>query len=507
MLAVVLAMLAPLPPAGAAAAASGLAWSPCQEDPAAECATLTLPVDWDVQGGGTFEMAVARRPATDPAARIGALVINPGGPGNSGVDAVLRNDLGLSPSLLARFDLVGFDPRGVGRSHPVLCSAELAARAPDPIMRTQADFDRRLAYNARYRQDCRARTGPLYDHVDSLSVARDLDALRAALGERRLTYYGISYGTLIGQLYAERFPGRVRALALDSNMDHSLGTTAMLGTDTWTTQDSFAEFAAWCAAAGECALHGRDVRALLKDLLARAERGELALPGTPEVRLTPILLLYQVFATFYGPEWAYLAEFLAALDSGTGDVPARLVPPRAGQEEVFNDATQVICQDYLLPIRDQRAFDRHLRRLAVIAPDMRMSPLSVALTVSCLGQPEPVPDPQHRLRVSGTPPLLLVNGLHDPSTGYPWALGTARQIGREARLLTYEGWGHGVYGRGPCATEAVDRYLTDLVLPARGARCPAVPPVQSLSAKSARTGPVPGLAGWTWTGRPSISPR
>src|SRR5690606_11889323 len=153
---------------------------------------------------------------------IGSIVINTGGHGGTGVDAVLQNWLGFSPELTSRFDVVGFDPRGVGRSHPILCSFELAAQAPDPLeIDGPAEFAALLAYDERYRQDCRARTGPLFDHVDTGSVVRDLDAIRAALGERKLTYYGVSYGTLIGQLYAERYPGRIRALALDSNMDHS----------------------------------------------------------------------------------------------------------------------------------------------------------------------------------------------------------------------------------------------------------------------------------------------
>ncbi|GII83787.1 peptidase [Sphaerisporangium siamense] len=488
-----------LPAVPAAAGPAPLAWAPCPEDATVQCASLTLPVNWDAPRGAAFRMAVALRPAADPSARVGTLVINPGGPGNSGVDAVLTNWLGLSPELLRRFDVVGFDPRGVGRSNPVLCSLRLAMAAPDPLMADQAAFDRRLAYNARYRDDCRARTGPLYDRVDSASVVRDLDALRAALGEPKLTFYGVSYGTLIGQLYAERFPGRVRALALDSNMDHSLGTTAMLDTDTWTTQDSFDQFAAWCARSADCALHGRDVRALWRDLLERAGRGELPDPTAPGAPLAPIMLIYQVFNAFYAPDWPAVADLLHALDTGA---PARTAaaPAEEPEDEVFNDATQVVCQDFLLPIRDHREFARHLRRLETIAPDMRMSPVSVALTVACLGQPAPVPNPQHRLRVDGTPPLLLVNGRHDPAAGYPWALSTARQIGDEARLLTYDGAGHGMYGRTPCVTGAVDRYLVSRALPAPGAHCAPAPvagpaPSPARAGLTARPGALPpGLA-------------
>ncbi|MEU4577670.1 alpha/beta fold hydrolase [Nonomuraea sp. NPDC023979] len=504
--ALVLTLLAPLTPATASAGAGAISWTPCAEDPSAECGTLTVPVDWRKPRGETFELALARRKASDPAARIGSLVINPGGPGGSGVDAVVGGYLGFTPEITSRFDVVGFDPRGVARSHPVLCSLELALQAPDPLsIRDQAGFDALLAHNRRYRDDCRARTGPLFDHVDTGSVVRDLDALRAALGDDKLTYYGISYGTLIGQLYAERFPHRIRALALDSNMDHSLGTRAFLDTESWTAQDSFDEFVAWCERTRTCALHGRDVRTVWADLLARAERGELSLPGSPEIKLGKLDLIGQAFGAFYGPAFKELAEFLVALESGAATARPILTPPSTASsassaEQAINDPTRVFCQDYLLPIRDYRAYEQHLRRSARIAPDMLVSAAAHPITAACLGTEAPIPNPQHRLRVDGTPPLLLGNALHDPATGYPWAVSAARQIGREARLITYEGWGHGIYGRGDCPTRAIDAYLVSVDPPERGLRCQAVPPAE-MSALRHRppTGPIPGLPGYRLT--------
>ncbi|GAA3185564.1 alpha/beta hydrolase [Nonomuraea roseoviolacea] len=479
------------PTAGRAAAAPATAaradtpavsWAPCAEDPTAECGTLTVPVDWDHPGSGTIDLALARRKATDPEHRIGSLVVNPGGPGVSGVEYALRAGDYFGKELTGRFDVVGFDPRGVGRSHPVVCSADLLRRAPEPIMRSRADFDARLAYNQRLRQDCRARTGPLYDHVDTLSVVRDVDALRAALGEAKLTYYGVSYGTLIGQQYAERFPGNVRALAMDSSFDHSLGTAAYLDTAATHAEDSFDAFAAWCDRTTTCALHGRDVRRLWTDLLARADRGELRDPYQPDQRLSGWDVVNQAFAAFYGPYWNELAQWLVAADTGASP-PARRVPAAPGEgtatrgagEEVAPYARTVFCQDFHLPVRDYDEYAAHLRRQSAIAGDMRYSPAALYSVAACLGTPAPVPNPQHRLAVDGTPPLLLVNSLHDPATGYLWALGTARQIGREAALLTYEGAGHGVNGRGDCVTNAVTGYLVSLTVPAEGARCPALP--------------------------------
>lgn len=492
------APLAPLAPA-VAESAEAISWAPCEQDPTAECGTLTVPVDYGKPRGETFELALARRKATDPAARTGSLVINPGGPGGSGVQAVVGNWLGFSPEITSRFDVVGFDPRGVGLSHPILCSLDLALQAPDPLaVKSQADFEALLAHNERYRQDCRQRTGPLFDQVHTGNVVRDLDALRAALGDDKLTYYGVSYGTLIGQQYAERYPGRVRALTLDSNMDHSLGTAAFLDTESWTSQDSFNEFVAWCDRTASCALHGKDVRALWRDLLARADRGELDFPGVPGAKLTKMGLIQQAFGAFYGPAYKELAEFLVALDSGAQTARAFLTPPAAKADEVINDAGQIFCQDWALPIRDYREYERHLRRSAAIAPDMLTSAAALPATTSCLGTTA-VPNPQHPLRVSGTPTLLVGNALHDPATGYPWAVNAARQIGREARLLTYEGWGHGIYGRGECPTGAIDGYLTSLKVPGKGTRCEAVPPAE-VSPLRARPfpGPVPGMPGWTY---------
>ncbi|MFI6390096.1 hypothetical protein [Nonomuraea sp. NPDC050540] len=150
-------------------AVRAIAWTPCAADTSAECGTLTVPVDGAKPGGPTVDLAVARRKATDPTARTGSLIVNPGGPGESGVDFILRRQGYFSEEITRRFDIVGFDPRGVARSNPVVCSAELMRQEPaDPFLKSQADFDRWHDHNDRLRADCRARTGPLFDHVDTL---------------------------------------------------------------------------------------------------------------------------------------------------------------------------------------------------------------------------------------------------------------------------------------------------------------------------------------------------
>ncbi|MEU5979641.1 alpha/beta fold hydrolase [Streptomyces sp. NPDC047315] len=458
-------------PHAAPAAAQALRWAPCGDpaQPGAECAALSVPVDWARPDGPRLDLAVARRKAADPEARVGSLVFGPGGPGDSGVETVVRRAHRFSPEVRRRFDVVSFDPRGVGGSNPVTCSRELLAARPSPVLKSQADFDATTAYNSRLRADCRARTGPVFDHLDSAQTVRDLDALRAALGERKLTFHGSSYGTLLGAQYAETHPRRVRAMVLESVLDHSVPTTReFLRSQAVAAQDSFREFVKWCEGAAACALHDRDVRAVWQGLLARAGRGELADPTKPGTALSPADLVNKIaFRKFYGADHAGLATTIATMDAS---VPLPASPTSVAP---LPPATPVFCSDWRLPVRDHREYASLVAAMEATAPDLPYL-LPVHMVAACLGAP--TANPQHRLDARGVPPVLLTNALHDPATGHPWAVSVARQLGRSGVLLTYEGHGHGSATSGPCMEAAVNRYLTDLAPPPRGTRCPAVPP-------------------------------
>lgn len=483
-----------------------IAWAPCPENAAVECATLTLPVDWSKPGGETFGLALARRVATDPSARIGPLLINPGGPGGSGVNFAINSNRYFSPDILARFDIIGFDPRGVVRSHPVVCS-EAALNAPGwtLVPKNQAQFDALVAYNKALGEDCRKQTGPLFDHIDSVDVARDIEAIRRALGERKINWYGGSYGTLIGQMYAELYPSRIRSMVLDSNMDHSLGTTGFTLTETIASEDGFNEFVAWCDRNAACVLHGQDVEQVWRDLLARADRGEVTDPENGE-QLGADQIIDGMIGELYGPSWAGLAEAIAALSAGTPsggvemDFDLRYTSAvavagsggSAAEPVLVRYPFSVFCAEWSLPVRNQAAFDRIVRQNLRIAPNTRYSTLGLSGVTSCLGWPAKVTNPQHRLKVSGTPTLLMTNALHDPATGYVWAVDAARQLGRSTVLVTYEGWGHGVYRRSDCTREVNDAYLIDLTVPARGTRCPGVEPAVTAAS---RTSQPPSLTG------------
>ncbi|RKT57057.1 alpha/beta hydrolase [Saccharothrix australiensis] len=469
-------------------------WRPCQELPEVECGTLRLPVDWANPRGDKFDLALARRKATKPAERIGAMLINPGGPGGSGVDFALFADRFFSPRVQERFDIIGFDPRGVARSQPVLCSEDLLVNAPSQYPANQAEFEALARYNRELAADCRKKTGPIYDHVDTISVVNDIEALRRVLGERKLNYYGVSYGTLIGQQYAERYGRNIRSMVIDSNMDHSLGTRGFVESEARTAEDSFREFVKWCDRTASCALHGRDVAKFWDDLLAKADRGEVTDPSDPTRKIPAELIIRAAFGAFYGPNWQPLAEALVQLDAGTA-------APRLFAEEAVNfPFPAVFCQDWAMRVRDHREFSGLVRRANEIAPHMRGSSLGHNAVAGCVGLPEKVNNPQHRLRIKHAPKILMMNALHDPATGYEWAVNAHRQSRDTTVLLTYEGWGHGVYDRSSCTQDTTDAYLIERRVPRDGTRCAAVEPaatgLATASAIHRPAGPSPDLPGW-----------
>jgi pimeloyl-ACP methyl ester carboxylesterase len=431
---------------------------------------MRVPADWAAPYGAQIDISLARRPAGDPSRRVGALMVNPGGPGASAVTMVLDTGF-FSDEVSRRFDIVGIDPRGVGRSAPILCDQALVDAKPPPMPVGEAEFAEIATFNQRLAADCASRSGPAFPHADTLSVARDMEAVRIALGEPRISFYGASYGTLIGQLYGELFPQRLRGLVLDSVMDHSVGVDDFLGEAADAVQDSFEEFVAWCARDERCVIRGRDIREVWAQLVRRAEAGTLADPYDPPSRLRLWDLISAAFSAFYDPQWFSFAHYLRdasepAPAARRGRMPVDLTP---------HSFPAVVCQDWWLPVGGFTDYRDRLRALAARAPQMVTSPLALTAVAGCLGWPALPVNPQRATRPAEGP-VLLVNARHDPATAYVWARRVARDLGPRARLLTYEGWGHVTYSHSKCVSGAVDRYLTDLTLPAPDATCPPIEP-------------------------------
>ncbi|HUQ61621.1 alpha/beta hydrolase [Lentzea sp.] len=427
-----------------------IAWAPCPDAAEGECGTLSVPLDWDKPRGQRIDIAVARHAATDPARRIGVLMVDPGGPGGSAARFALSRL--FSDEVRARFDIVGIDSRGTGGSLAIRC-ADLMVGAPSSYPADETGFEALLRFNRGVLAQCGERSGPIFDHADSAQVARDMDAVRRALGERKISFFGLSYGTMFGQLYAEEFGDRVRAMVLDSVVDHSADVTRFVGDRAAAADDSFVEFARWCERTDSCALHGQDVRAAWEAALVRADGEQFGRQG----------LIDSMYSALRGPDWAWAAELVA------GTPRAKALDFEPNYESVLPAS---VCQDFSLRVKNFREYSRlraeELRR----SPIMRGSFIGHGETAACVGVAGPPANPPHRLDIGDAPKILVLSARHDPTTPYAWAVNIQRQAPRNTALLTYEGWGHIAYPRSACTRGGVDSYLLDLAIPAGS--CPAV---------------------------------
>lgn len=433
----------------------GIAWASCPDAPDGECGTLRVPLGWNRPWEASIDLAVARHRATDPAKRLGVLLVNPGGPGSSNAEFALVPNY-FSPEIRARFDIVGFDLRGTGGSQIVRCDHSTPPPSNEPA--NPAEFDTLRRHNQRMIAECRAANSPVFDHAHTGIAARDMEAVRRALGEQKISYHGISYGTLLGQQYAEMFGSRIRAMVLDSNIDHSVDIRQFMGDRAAAADGVFWQFVQWCGRTVTCALHGQDVPAVWQKALQVADQ----MPKTHN------WLRDWVFKDMYGPAWHEIAQVIA--DTAAGQ------PPVTAQFEYSYASLRLatVCQDFALRIKDFRQYSalraEELRR----GPVMRGGMLGHDEATVCIGIPGPPANPPHRLNISHAPDILLLNSLHDPATPYAWALNIHKQAPANTSLLTYEGSGHAIYHRSTCTRSTVDEYLLSLRTPRRGATCPAI---------------------------------
>ena len=467
--------------AGTGEASAAPAWSPCQEGKPGECATVQVPVDWSNPKGEKLNVAIGRLRATEPEHRIGVLFVAPGGPGGSGIDLfVLGTNKLTTGELRKRFDVVTWDQRGVGRSNEVKCSAEVLSRRPGDFPANEQQYRNLLAYNAELGADCRKHTGPLFDHLDTGNVVRDLDAVRGALGEQKISLFGSSYGSQVAQQYAESFPARLRAVTIGSNLDHSITSAGhYVATATADLEGSFNAFADWCARTANCPLHGQDVHARWDALHARAEAGALTDPDNGQA-LSAEGLRGELLGAMFTPSssWYAFATRLRSLAAGTKTGPAATSGTTATEELGGNSYQAIWCEDWKWRVDGYRELRALRDQAAALAPHTKLSPFWNDIA-TCLGWPAQVSNPQHRLSISNAPKILIMTSSADVGAPHAWNVAVSQQIGNSV-LLTYDGVGHGQYTLSSCARANVDRYLIDLVPPAPGTHCaaeyPTAPP-------------------------------
>lgn len=474
------------------AAADTFRWADCPEEtigtvPVEErhkydCATHAVPIDYARPGAGSVGIAMLRRSADDPAHRIGSLFVNPGGPGGRGTLLPIELDSVLPAEVLRRFDVVGFDPRGVGHSGAVRCFA--TAEEAEAVYRrvvlapvTRPQIASTLRANRDLTDACAARGGPLLPHVSTLNVARDLDRLRAAVGDQRLTYLGFSYGTLVGATYANLFPHRVRAVVGDGNVDPALRTTNGLeymrqrAVGMEAVLDAFLRR---CAEVGQaCAFSAGDPAAKMAAIRARLREGPLTVPGLGQLDLSTFT--GELASTLYTPQlYGQLAAQLQAVYEAVPAGPAAATAagtPYTGNESEF----AVTCADEPYP-RNPLVFPAVAPLWERQAPTFGRGHAFGAVFCATwpARQPERYDGPWDRPAAT---PLLLFGTYHDPATNYTFNRRMAAQLGA-ARLVSVDAFGHTSLGRpdrprSGCAQAIAARYLVDLALPLPGTVCPA----------------------------------
>jgi pimeloyl-ACP methyl ester carboxylesterase len=467
---------------GTAASSSTLSWNSC--DGSFKCAKLSVPVSYSDPHGTQIPISVIELPASRPHP-TGDIVFNPGGPGGSGVQFLEQAGRMFPASLRARFNLVSFDPRGVGSSHPLQCLTPAGIEgyaAVNPAPRTPKQIAAVVSATKDFVRGCEKNAST--DFITSMSTAnnaRDMDRLRAALGQKRLTYFGFSYGTYLGTVYAELFPKRIRGMVLDGAVDPSIDGETALADQAAGFEKDLNDFFAWCAKNSSCSSGFSDSPAkAYAALFARLEKGH-TLSAVVQGRTRDGLVDYGialggVLAALYSPEaWPVLGQALSSAESGDGSYLAAFAYALAGLNpdgsfsNIVSANTATTCLDFSAP-QTLREREELARRLSQSAPHFGAAEAWTGLACPYL----PAHKREHLsvAHAADAPPILVVGSTDDPATPYVWAKALAKQLPR-ATLLTRSGAGHTAYRSSSCIRNWADRYLETLKMPPAGTVCPS----------------------------------
>ncbi|WP_327695665.1 alpha/beta hydrolase [Streptomyces sp. NBC_00459] len=462
--------------------AQKLSWRSCGV-PGFQCATMKAPLDYAAPAEGDVRLAVSRKKATGKGRPLGSLLVNPGGPGGSAVGYVQAYaGIGYPAEIRARYDMVAVDPRGVARSEPVEC---LDGRGMDAYTQTdttpdnERETDELVGAYKKFAEGCGSSSPNLLRHVSTVEAARDMDILRAVLGDRRLTYVGASYGTFLGATYAGLFPDRVGRLVLDGAMDPSLPARRLNLDQTAGFETAFDAFAKDCVRQRDCPLGTEEskVGTNLKAFFDRLDTAPIPAGDADGRQLGEALATTGVIAAMYDEStWPQLRESLTSAMRDKDGAGLLLLSDSYYERDadgrysnlMFANAA-VNCIDlpaaYTGPDQVRDALPSFEKASPVFGEVMAWASLSCAYwPVRPTGEP-------HRIEAKGAAPIVVVGTTRDPATPYPWAQSLSRQLS-SARLLTYEGDGHTAYGRGSdCVDDTINAYLLRGTRPAAGKRC------------------------------------
>ncbi|MCX5284683.1 alpha/beta hydrolase [Streptomyces sp. NBC_01281] len=465
--------------------AQKLNWRSCGV-PGFECATMKAPLDYAKPDAGDVRLAVSRKKATGPGKRIGSLLVNPGGPGGSAIGYLQSYaGIGYPADVRARYDMVAVDPRGVARSEPVVCLT-----GPEMDTYTQTDStpddgretDQLVAAYKKFAEGCGERSPELLRHVSTVEAARDMDILRAVLGDQKLNYVGASYGTFLGATYAGLYPERAGRLVLDGALDPSLTARKLNEEQTAGFETAFQSFAKDCVRHSDCPLGdagtgpdevGRNLKAFFQQL----DKTPIPAGDADGRKVGEALATTGVIAAMYDESaWPQLRDALtSAMKEKDGAGLLALSDSYYERDAdgkyanlMFANAA-VNCLDlpaaFSTPDQVEEALPSFEKASPVFGEGLAWASLNCAYwPVKNTGEP-------HRIEAKGADPILVVGTTRDPATPYPWAKSLASQLS-SATLLTYVGDGHTAYGRGSaCIDSAIDRYLLQGTPPEEGKRC------------------------------------
>ncbi|MCU1367687.1 MAG: hypothetical protein JWN39_3326 [Ilumatobacteraceae bacterium] len=465
-----------------------LDWQKCDDpkatDPSLQCATLTVPLDEAKPEGDTIDLALIRVPATGK--RTGAVLFNPGGPGGSGFDSIAQGGTTISSELgLTAFDLVGFDPRGVDRSNGIRCltDAEQDADAylddtPD-TPQEQAALD---ASDMAFATACKAKYGDSLQYYSTTNTARDMDAIRVAMGDQTISYLGISYGTYLGAVYATMFPDHIRGLVLDSAFEPS-GDTVEQQYETQLVgfEHAFDDWASWCQDHTECAFTTTDVPAAWDALITQLDANPVK-NADGRMGNQAVMRAATLAALYSKSDWPVLGDALA--DAAKGD-PAgifRLADGYSGRDDKGHYDT--IQQSFtVIGCASGIEGDTPPDPAALVAELKSKAPrFAATLTVDdfdgqaqCLAMMPA--QPINKLGYSGKAPIVIIGGTNDPATPFRWAQEMTKDLGNSATLVTYTGEGHGQLLASKCVTKIEAALLTQLKSPAKDTTCDPDPDI------------------------------
>lgn len=451
-------------------------WVECGE---LHCAKMRVPLDWDAPGEGEIELSLAMDPADGE--RQGVLFLNPGGPGGSGVELAESASIILGDEVLEAFDVVGFDPRGVGGSSPVRC---LDGPGTDALFgrdfdhESEAGLAEAFAAWEAFGQACLERTGEVLGHIGTVSAAKDLDVLRAVLGDEKLHYLGYSYGTELGATYAALFPERVGRLVLDGAVDPTLSPRELNLGQAEGFENALRSYVEYCHSLADCPLTGSVEESLgqIHELSERARRSPLR-TSDPERTVTATLMFYGAAITLYdNRSWRVLTDAIReVLEEGTADTFLYLADFYFEREEDGSYPSNKTEAFHAISCADGRADTDPATMRAEAAELLSVAPtLGKAFAFAglpCARWPVPVDEQVEDFSAQGAAPIVVIGTTNDPATPYAWAQNLAKIL-HPAVLVTFEGEGHTAYGRSnACIEEAVEDYLVEGIVPQDGLWC------------------------------------